>query len=50
MGGYEHDERFSPLVRAPISAAYSGFQTWVSSRRQYLRGGRREDMESNNDP
>ena len=39
MGGYEHGQRFSPLVRAPISVPYSGFQTWVSSRRRYLRGG-----------
>ena len=50
MGGYEHGQRFSPLVRAPISAPYSGFQTWESSRRRYLRGGRREDKESNSDP
>ena len=50
MGGYEHGQRFSPLVRAPISAPYSEFQTWVSSRRRYLRGGRREDKESDSDP
>ena len=37
MGGYEQGQRFSQLLRAPISAPYSGFRTWVSSRRRYLR-------------
>ena len=32
MGGFEHGQRFSQVVRAPISAPYSGFRTWVSSR------------------
>ena len=27
MRGYKHGQRFSPLVRAPISAPYSRFQT-----------------------
>ena len=50
MGGFEQGQRFSQLVRAPISAPYSGFWTWVSSRRQYMRGGRREEEESDSDP
>ena len=50
MGGYEHSQRFLPLVRARISAPSSGFVIWVSSRRRYLRGGQREDKESNSDP
>ena len=41
MGGFEHGQGFSQVVRAPISAPYSGFRTWVSSRRRYLRGGGR---------
>ena len=49
MGGFEHGQRFSQLVRPPISAPYSGFRAWVSSRRRYLRGGRREEWESDSD-
>ena len=50
MGGFEHGQRFSQVVRAPISASYFRIWTWVSSRRRYLRGGRRQDKESNTDP
>ena len=49
MGGFEHGQRFSQLLRAPISAPYSEFRAWISSRRRYLRGGRREEKESNSD-
>ena len=50
MRGFEHDQQFSQVVRAPISAPYFGFQTWVSSRQRYLRGGRSQDKESDTDP
>ena len=36
--GFEHGHCFPEGVRAPNSALYSAFWTWVSSRRQYLRG------------
>ena len=49
MGGFEHGQRFFQLLRVPISAPYSGFRAWVSSRRRYLRGGRREELESDSD-
>ena len=38
MGGFEQGQGFSQVVRALISAPYSEFRTWVSSRRRYLRG------------
>ena len=41
MEGFEQGQGFSQVVRAPTSAPYSGFRTWVSSRRRYLRGGQR---------
>ena len=50
MGGFEQGQGFSQVVRAPISTPYSGFRTWVSSRRRYLKGGRRQDKESDIDP
>ena len=50
MGGFEHGQRFSQVVQAPISAPYSGLWTWVLSRRRYLRGGRRQDKELDTDP
>ena len=43
MGGFEHGQQFFQLVRAPISAPYS-VETTI------LRGGRREEKESDSDP
>ena len=50
MGGFEHAQRFSQVVGAPISNPYSEFRIWVSSRRRYLRGGQTQDKESDTDP
>ena len=50
IGGLEHGHSFPEGVRAPISARYSTFWTWVSSRRRYLRGRRREDKDPDSHP
>ena len=50
IGGFEHGHSFPEGVRAPISALYSAFWTWVSSRRRYLRGRQREDKDLDNHP
>ena len=50
MGGFQHGQQFSQVVGAPISAPYSRFRAWVSSRRRYLTGGRRQEKEWDSDP
>ena len=50
IGGLEHGHNFPEGVQAPISARYSAFWTWVSSRRRYLRGRQREDKVPDSHP
>ena len=46
----EHGHSFPEGVRAPISAPYSAFWTWVSLTRRYLKGREREDKDSDSHP
>ena len=50
IGGLEHGHSFPKGVRAPISARYSALWRWVSLRRRYLKGRRREDKDPDSHP